>query len=196
MSGSETEWIAAAARGEAAAFGEIYRRHSGRVFDFAYRMTGSRSTAEDITHDAFVALLRHPERFQPERGSLPAFLCAIARNHLLHHLRRAETRLVDSAEGLEEHFEIPDPSDETPLTGLLRQELALKIEDAIAALPPIQRETLILREYEELSYEEIAVVIGENLGVVKVRLFRARRALAQKLAPYLLSNGDLCHEVR
>ena len=195
-SDSEKELIAAASRGEAAAFGEIYRRYGDRVYDFAYRMLGARTIAEDVTHEAFVVLIEHPERYQAERGSLLAFLCGVARHHVLHYWRRSETRFTEPIEALNDFTERADQSSDDPLTALLKHELAAKVEQAIAALPLPQREVIVLREYQELSYEEMAAVIGAELNVIKVRLYRARQALAKQLAPYLISEGDHCHELR
>jgi len=66
----------------------IYRRHRDRVYGFAYRMLNSQSIAEDVTHEAFLVLIEHPERYQEERGSMLTFLCSVARNHIMHHFRR------------------------------------------------------------------------------------------------------------
>jgi RNA polymerase sigma-70 factor (ECF subfamily) len=184
---SEKELIEAASRGDAAAFSELYRRCRDRVYDFAYRMLGGESVAEDVTHEAFLVLIEHPERYRTERGSVLTFLCAVARNHSLHHLRSHQRQAAGPIDDLVEEHDWASPD---PLAGLLERELAAHVEAAIAALPPEHREVIILREYEELSYEEIAAVTDSTLNLVKVRLHRARRALAKHLERYLISDGD------
>lgn len=191
---SERELVAATRRGEAAAFGELYRRYGDRVYDFAYRMLGGQALAEDVTQEAFLALLEHAARYDAARGSLLAFLCGIARHRILHHLRRYETRMTEPLEARADRAEWPERSAADPLDGLLSRERAARVEAALAALPPSQRDIIVLREYQELSYGEIAAVIGADLNVVKARLHRARLALAKLLAPYL--KGDRCHELR
>ncbi|MGH9853399.1 MAG: RNA polymerase sigma factor, partial [Blastocatellia bacterium] len=117
--------------------------------------------------------------------SLLTFLCAVARNHIFQHLRRQERYAPEPVETLSEWDEPGAALSFDPLTGLLERELAAQVEAALATLPVAQREALVLREYQELSYEEIATVIGADLNVVKARLYRARQSLAKRLAPYL-----------
>jgi RNA polymerase sigma-70 factor (ECF subfamily) len=81
-SASDQELLAAAARGDQAAFSQLYQRYRNRVYGFAYRMLGAQAVAEDVTHEAFLLLIRQPERYQAARGSLLTFLCAVARNHI------------------------------------------------------------------------------------------------------------------
>jgi RNA polymerase sigma-70 factor, ECF subfamily len=183
------ELLAAAARGEQAAFSQLYQRYRNRVYGFAYRMLGTPAVAEDVTHEAFLLLIRRPDRYQATRGSLLTFLCAVARNHIYQHLRGQERYAPEPVETLGEWDEPRAAFTFDPLTGLLERELAAQVEAALAMLPMAQREALVLREYQELSYEEIAEVIGADTNVVKARLYRARQALAKRLAPYL-NNGD------
>jgi RNA polymerase sigma-70 factor (ECF subfamily) len=182
---TDQELLAAAARGDQAAFSQLYQRYRNRVYGFAYRMLGAQAVAEDVTHEAFLVLIRQPERYQASRGSLLTFLCAVARNHIFEHLRRQERYAPELVETLCECDEAGTARSFDPLSSLLERELAAQVEAALAALPVAQREVLVLREYQELSYEEIAAVIGADLNVVKARLYRARQALAKRLAPYL-----------
>ena len=89
-----------------------------------------------------------------------------------------------------------DESQRDPLTQLLEQELKARVDAAIFALPALQREAIILREFQELSYEEIATVTGVQVNAVKVRLYRARQTLARQLAPYLSTSGGQQHGLR
>ncbi|HKS29327.1 MAG TPA: RNA polymerase sigma factor [Pyrinomonadaceae bacterium] len=183
--GDETKLIRAAAAGDAAAFSNLYRLHRDRVYGFAYRMLGAQSVAEDVTHEAFLVLIEHPERYRPERGSLLTFLCAVTRNHIMHHFRRRGYELSETDCGAADLTERANETERDPLGNLLEQELAARVNNAIAALPPLQREAIVLREFQELSYEEIAVVTGAGVNVVRGRLHRARQSLAEQLAPYM-----------
>jgi RNA polymerase sigma-70 factor, ECF subfamily len=182
---ADQELLAAAARGDQAAFSQLYQRYRNRVYGFAYRMLGTQESAEDVTHEAFLLLIRQPERYQAERGSLLTFLCAVARNHIYQHLRRQERYAPERVETSDEYEEAGARYSFDPLSDLLERELAEQVEAALAELPVTQREAVTLREYQELSYEEIASVVGADTNVVKARLYRARQALAKRLAPYL-----------
>jgi RNA polymerase sigma-70 factor (ECF subfamily) len=181
----EIELIRAATGGDAAAFSEIYGRHRDRVYGFAYRMLGAQPIAEDVTHEAFLVLIEHPERYRPERGSVLTFLCAIARNQIMNHFRRDGYDLKEKTGSTIDLAEQRDEVERDPLTNLLDQELAARVNESISRLPPLQREVIVLREFQELSYEEIAGVTGTEVNVVRSRLHRARQSLGQRLAPYL-----------
>jgi len=182
---ADQELLAAAARGDQAAFSQLYQRYRNRVYGFAYRMLGTQESAEDVTHEAFLLLIQQPERYQAERGSLLTFLCAVARNHIYQHLRHQERYAPEPVDTSGEYEESGVRYSFDPLNDLLERELAAVVEAALAKLPVAQREAVTLREYQELSYEEIATVIGADTNVVKARLYRARQALAKRLAPYL-----------
>ncbi|HEU0185864.1 MAG TPA: RNA polymerase sigma factor [Blastocatellia bacterium] len=182
---ADQELLSAAARGDQAAFSQIYQRYRNRVYGFAYRMLGTQEAAEDVTQEAFLLLIRQPEVYQAARGSLLTFLCAVARNHIFQHLRRQGRYAPEQVETLDQYDEAPPSRSFDPLSDLLERELAVQVETALARLPVAQREAIVLREYQELSYEEIAAVIGADTNVVKARLYRARQTLARRLAPYL-----------
>lgn len=173
--------------GDQAAFLELYERHRQPIFHFAYRLLGSVEIAEDVTHDCFLSLIRKPENFRSERGGLRTYLFAAARNLALKHFRNLgrEAALDDLAEE-------PRVSErQQPLRRLLDEELALEVRQAILGLPPLQREALVLFEYEGLALSEIADVVGADVGAVKARLFRARESLRNTLGPYLNSSREI-----
>ncbi len=124
--------------GDEGAFVLIYERHRDRVFRFAYRMTGSPETARDVTHSAFVSLLQAPGRYDATRAGLGTYLCAAARNLSLRHASRAwRERPLSSALGLRSTGEA------SPEQGLLVEERARLVRDAVQALAPLHREVLI-----------------------------------------------------
>ena len=173
--------------GDQAAFLELYERHRQPIFHFAYRLLGSVEIAEDVTHDCFLSLMRKPENFRPERGGLRTYLFAAARNLALKHFRN-QGREAD----LDEMTEEPRVSErQQPLRRLLDEELAIEVRQAVLGLPPLQREALVLFEYEGFALSEIADVVGADVGAVKARLFRARESLRNTLGPYLNSSREI-----
>jgi RNA polymerase sigma-70 factor (ECF subfamily) len=159
-------------------------------------MLAVESVAEDVTHEAFLVLIEHPEQYRSERGSVLTFLCAIARHHIFRLFRRRGYEVESEFDDDANQPGRPDECEQDPLTILLGQELAAEVAAAIGELSPLQREVIVLREFQELSYEEISRVTGAEVSVVKVRLYRARQSLARRLTPYLASEREVRHELR
>jgi RNA polymerase sigma-70 factor (ECF subfamily) len=174
--------------GDEDAFLSIYTRHRVSLFRFACRLIGDASAAEDVTHDCFLSLFKHPERFDARRGvALRTYLFAAARNLSLKQFRRAAREpLIDEATG-----EQSAPEAEQPLSRMLAAELSAAVRGAVEALPALQREVLILFEFEDLSLQEIAVVVGAEVNTVKSRLARARAGVRRALAPHLERRAEL-----
>jgi RNA polymerase sigma-70 factor, ECF subfamily len=167
--------------GDEDAFVDLYERHRRPLFRFVYRMLGSAAVAEDLTHECFLVLLTQRDRFDPTRGPLRPFLWGVARNLALKQLRRRGVEVVEvSEEGDLEEQETPGP-----LGRLLENERCAAVQEAVASLPPLQREVLILFEYEGQSLAEIAALVVADTGTVKARLHRARERLRRALAPWL-----------
>jgi len=138
-------------------------------------MTSSPAVAEDIAQDVFLSLFRLPHRFDPSRGSMRAFLLGVARNLALKRWRD-EARWEELGDG---QF-VAEP---VSIDRIERRDIAAIVGSAVRSLPPLQREVLILAEYEELSIEEIARTVDSEVGTVKSRLHRARENLRRMLAP-------------
>ena len=179
--------LARAGAGDQAAFLQLYERHRDAIFRFSYRLSGTVEMAEDITHDCFLSLIKKPENFIPSRASLRTYLFSAARNLWLKQLRHLgrESAMDELAE---DQF-IADYKE--PLHSLLDDELALKVKDAVSSLPPLQREALVLFEYEGLTLVEIATTVGADIGAVKGRLHRARERLRNSLQPYLNTSREI-----
>ena len=144
-------------------FQAIFEEHKDAVYQFAWRMTNSASSAEDIAQDVFLALFRGEAELDRSRGSLRALLLGMAR-HLAWRRWRHERRWTS----LEEE----PPASAWPTVENLGTEQA--VAAAVAALPPLQREALILSTYEGLSLQEMAETLGVEVVTVKARLHRAR----------------------
>jgi RNA polymerase sigma-70 factor (ECF subfamily) len=157
-------------------------RHRVAMYRFACRLLRSESAAEDVTHDCFLSLFKNPERFDPTRGtSLRTYLFAAVHNLALKHFRRAGHETWMDEATLEEPR---TPEAEAPLSQLIEAELSATVRAAVEQLPALQREVLILFEFEDLSLAEIAVVLEAEVNTVKSRLARARAGLRRTLAPY------------
>lgn len=141
------------------------------VYSFAYRLTGRTDVAEDLTQECFLALLRAPHRYDPARGTMKVFLLAITRNLALKHYRDSH----------DDPFTEEAQSASDPRHAL---DISSAVATAVAALPQLQQEALVLFEYEGATLEEIAQIVGAEVGTVKSRLHRARERLRQTLAPY------------
>jgi RNA polymerase sigma-70 factor (ECF subfamily) len=163
-----------------AEFRDAFHGHKDVVYRFAYRMTGVDSTAEDVVQDCFAALWQKPEGFDPERGALRAYLLGVTRNLVFKRWRRERPH-----EALDDETLICPPFD---VAAFARGEAVKK---AVLLLPPLQRETLVLAEYEGMSLEEIAKATAVELAAVKSRLHRARQNLRRMLTPLLQPKGTL-----
>jgi RNA polymerase sigma factor (sigma-70 family) len=158
-------------------FRAAFNEHKDAIYRFAWRMTSSPPAAEDIAQDVFLSLLRQPDRFDRARGALRSFLFGAARNLALKRWRDEHRweALEDDAD-----FSAPPPD---PAAGETAQMVGAAVQAAVQALVPLQREALILAEYEGCSLEEIARAVDADVGTVKSRLHRARENLRRMLAP-------------
>lgn len=186
--------IEKAADGDREAFGEIYFLLRDSIYGFAFRMTNENGIAEEITQEVFMFFIKYPAKFDSSRSSLFTFLCGVARNKVLNYLKKSETRLETNEFETKDFENLTNGNGKSPLRNLLDKEFSRKVEESLTKLSPFQRETLILREMEDFSYEEIASITETEIGVVKSRLYRARRALAKELAPYVKSE-EIVYEV-
>jgi RNA polymerase sigma-70 factor (ECF subfamily) len=174
---SDLELYAQLIREDAAAheaLTQLYRRYSQRIYTYCRKITGDNHVAEDLLQETFMKLL-DSGRMGRVIENFPAYLMTIARNLCLSHKARSVRQFV--------------PVEDFHLTALdvpyEQKELLQLIQTALELLPDAYREAFILREYNGLSYLEIAEVIGESIDVVKVRIFRAKKRLRDVLAPYL-----------
>lgn len=174
-------------RGDAGAFDQVARAYAPRLFRLALRLTGRREDAEDLVQETLVRALPALRRFEG-RARLSTYLVRALGNLWKNRLRsRKRSRLVDwfRAGGRRDDEEAagPDPPADAPSAQerLEAEERAVEVRRAVEALDPTRRLTLLLREVEEMSYEEIAEVTGVPVGTVRSRLARAREELRKLL---------------
>ena len=149
------------------------------AFSLAYRIVRDRGTAEDVVQEAFLAVWRHGDRFDPERGSARAWLCQIVRNGALDRLRGRSRRQRDH-QSLDDFTFLAGSVD--VMAEVLQRDQRRSVLAAVAALPLGQREAIELAYFDGYSQAEIATRTGLPLGTVKSRTRAAMRALAGSLA--------------
>ena len=174
------------AQGDTSAFEEVIDRHQALVAGTAARMLGSNSDVEDIAQQVFIRVWKSARRYVP-RAKFTTWLLKITRNLVFNELRRAKRRAQVPLQSDPSAEEIPlkDETNPAPDASLLEAELQRAIEEAIMQLPESQRMALVLRRYEQLSYEQIAEVLDLSVPAVKSVLFRARTELRSRLNKYL-----------
>ncbi len=163
--------------GDAEAFSRIYRTNQAALYRFAYQMSGDERLAEEVVHDVFLALLRSDVLFDATRGTLQNFLFGVTRNHVRRRLFAGHEVAFDDLD--EEQYETAGDCD--TLGDLTRRETIESVRQAILALPANYRETVVLCELQEMSYEDAAKAIGCAVGTVRSRLHRGRALLVEKL---------------
>ncbi len=173
----EPDLIARAIRGDRWAFGELVRRHRQGVINIVYRMCGDANTAEDAAQEAFLRAWQHLDKYQP-KASFRNWLYKIATNSA-YNLLRTEKPTVD----VDSHM----PMDKTsgPEQSVEKEERAQLVQRAVLSLSQACRSVLILREYEGMSYREIAETLDIPVGTVMSRLNYARQALRKSLQAIL-----------
>ncbi|MBV9268123.1 MAG: RNA polymerase sigma factor [Acidobacteriaceae bacterium] len=154
---------------------QVFDDHHKAIYRFVYRLLGRADLAEDVTQDCFVAILRDPQRWNAARGDIKTYLFSIARN-LAFKCHR------------DEHPELQLDMDEDRAMAVADrradQELSAAVAQLVSQLPDLQREALILFEYEGFQLSEISKIVNADVGVVKSRLHRARQRLKRQLEPY------------
>jgi RNA polymerase sigma-70 factor (ECF subfamily) len=178
--------VEAMASGEGEAARELYQRHCQPILRFALAMTDSRAAAEDIVHDTFVELLQRPGNYDPERGSLRAFLYGIARHRIAKAWRAAVIAPQGSARDEDGHGSHATATAAdlaaqagTPQDQAEHSQDIERLHAAIAALPLAYREVIAWCDLGEVPYATVADILDCPIGTVRSRLHRARAVLAE-----------------
>ena len=174
MTQSDEQLIAAVAAGDREAFAALYRRRRPDIYRFALHMTGVPAAAEDVAQDVFLAVIKEAGRYTPGRSGVMPWLLGIARNHALRRITERRHEPLPEA-GLEPAVRA-DPAD-----GIARGQDIATLRAALASLPPVYREAVVLCDLQELSYQEAADAVGCAIGTIRSRLHRGRGLLSEAL---------------
>jgi RNA polymerase sigma-70 factor (ECF subfamily) len=171
--------------GDDAAWEQLVRENTRRVYGLCYRFTGRDSEAQDLTQDVFLRVYRALGSFRASEGAFTTWLTRLTRNLLIDHYRRTRNeRVTDSIEEQLPRVEEGFVSVARPDSALAGQEASQLLQGALNKLSPELRETIIMRDLQEMEYREIATVLEIPEGTVKSRLNRGRAELARLLKKY------------
>ena len=166
--------------GDNSAWEALLRDHTRKIYNLCYRFTGRPTEAEDLTQEVFIKIFQTLKTFDAAQGAFSTWLARVARNHLVDHYRRTKkdrvtSSLEDELGGIEE---TPSLTVE-PVTQLESRERKELLQQALDRLSPDLREAVVLRDLQDLDYDEIAQVLGVPEGTVKSRINRGRLELAR-----------------
>jgi RNA polymerase sigma-70 factor (ECF subfamily) len=177
-------------QGDSSAFAELVNKYKQPVMNLAQRMLRDATEAEDLSQNVFVQVYKSSHRYQVS-SKFSTWLFTIARNLCLNEIRRRSRHPAESIDASHPEQEdqpsqqYEDKATASPPENVLQGELTEKIEEALADLPENQRTAILLCRQNELSYEDIAEVLGTSLSATKSLIHRGRETLKQKLKPYL-----------
>ncbi|TNJ63585.1 sigma-70 family RNA polymerase sigma factor [Paenibacillus hemerocallicola] len=168
---------------------ELMRRYERKILSYIYHMLKSarmETMAEDLCSETFYKAYRSLHSFREIEASFSTWLYTIARNTVLSELRKNKSVHVSLEQNDAWSLAMTLASSEyTPEQKMLRNEKVSMVRDAINNLPEKQRSALILREYDQMDYQEIANILGQTVSSVKSLLFRARASIKMQLEPYM-----------
>lgn len=188
---AEGDLVIRACRGDADAKNELASRHRRAAFLLALQLVGNHDDAMDIAQDAMMRFFATIHRFDPKRPVRP-WLCRIVRNRVYDLFRRRKIRRHDSLDRVDEEgrkFEVAD-LDVDLERDAARSQLRVHLWQALGELSERQREILVLRDYQDLTYAEIAEALGIPIGTVMSRLHAARKRMRQVLQSDLQAVGQ------
>lgn len=176
------ELVRRARAGDGAAWEEIVQNYSRRIFNLAYRFTSSMEAAEDLTQEVFIRIYRTLEQYDAKQGDLSNWLMRLARNLIIddyrHRQRNPQNTMADDVDDHSYHLRAVGTSAQKEME---RRELAAQVQEGIDKLPADLRTCVILRDIEEMTYQEIVDVLKIPEGTVKSRINRGRIELAKIL---------------
>jgi RNA polymerase sigma factor (sigma-70 family) len=190
---SDEELMLEYQKGKAEAMREIISRFKNPIYGFAYRIMHDAYEAEDVASEVFMKVHLAKDSYRPQ-AKLSTWLFTIAHNACVSRFRKKRMfvlwpRKTDDCEQLID-FESPEPS---PRQVFFENEQDKVIKTCIQSLPFLQKEALILREFENMDYEQIAQILKKSLGTIKTLIHRARKNLKIKLLPYFEEQGGDSH---
>jgi RNA polymerase sigma-70 factor, ECF subfamily len=176
----DPQLVARCLGGEDSAWEELLRAHNRKIYNLCYRFTGRPSEAEDLTQEVFIKVFQTLTTYNAAQGAFSTWLNRVARNHLVDHYRRThKERLTSSIEDETGGLEDKPSSEEQPMARVESRERHEILQAALNHLSPDMREAVVLRDFQDLDYDEIAEVLGVPEGTVKSRINRGRLELAR-----------------
>ncbi|MCS7080968.1 MAG: sigma-70 family RNA polymerase sigma factor [Chloracidobacterium sp.] len=173
--------VARCRAGDAAAWECLVRQYSRRIYHLAYKFVGRHEQAEDLTQEVFLKIYRSLDQYNPDVGDLPNWIFRLARNLIIDDYRRRQRQPVESSEDIEAHVHRLHSRTDHPQRTIERKEQSLQIMQAIEKLSPDLRQCVIMRDIEEMTYQEIVEKLQIPEGTVKSRINRGRIELARIL---------------
>jgi RNA polymerase sigma-70 factor, ECF subfamily len=169
-------------QGDGSAWEELVRRHTRRIFNICYRFTGNGTEAEDLSQEVFLRVYKTLGSYRSAYGGFATWMTSVTRNLLIDHYRRTKRdRITDSLEDSMAVVENKESAGRRPDQQLLLGELSSQVQTALTRLSPELREAVILRDLQQLEYNEIRQVLDVPEGTVKSRINRGRIELARIL---------------
>ena len=181
------------AQGDESALRALIEKHQGAVYGTIAKMLGDPVEAQDLAQQVFVRVYRAAGSYRAT-AQFKTWMFTIVRNLVFNeHRRRSRATLISLQQpenesgnsGASADFDLPDQANKTPDENVLQQEMLRKVDEAIVALPEQQRLAIVLRRYDEFSYEQIAEILKTSVPATKSLLFRARETLRIALQQYL-----------
>jgi RNA polymerase sigma-70 factor (ECF subfamily) len=163
-------------RGDLGGLAALFERYHRSLFQFFVHLSSNRDLSQDLVQEVFLRVLKYRDSFQPD-GSFTAWMYQIARNAHTDTMRKRRFEVIPGGADAKE-IEMP-ANDEAADARLGRKQEVKLLRKALDRLPAEKRELLVLSRFQNLKYEEIAAILGVEVGTVKVRVYRAVRALSQ-----------------
>jgi len=177
--------------GEDSAWEDLLRSHNRKVYNLCYRFTGRSSEAEDLTQEVFIKIFQTLRTYDDAQGTFSTWLNRVARNHLVDYYRRThKDRVTSSLEEEPSVLQETPSKEEHPLARVESRERHELLQAALDRLSPDMREAVVLRDFQDPDYDEIAQVLGVPQGTVKSRINRGRLELARVIKRMEGVKGD------
>lgn len=174
----EQVWLEEARKGNKAAFGNLIEAYQGPVYNLAYRMLNNRGEAEEAAQEAFIRAYTRLDTYNPAH-KFSTWMLSITSNYCIDLIRKRRALLLSIDEPLPPHPALHSDNSKGPEAELMHTEQQEMVQALLQELPEDYRETVVLRYWYDLSYEEIAEMMDTTVSAIKSRLFRARRQLAE-----------------
>lgn len=178
MFDEEQAWLEQARKGDKVAFGQLVEAYEKPVYNLAYRMLNNSGEAEEAAQEAFIRAFTRLESYNPAH-KFSTWLLSITSNYCIDQLRKRRALLLSIDEPLPPHPALHSDGNKGPEAQMMNNEQQEMVQTLLTELPDDYRQAVVLRYWNELSYEEIAEIMETSVSAIKSRLFRARRQLAE-----------------